>query len=334
MTSPVPLRLGLVGAGAIAQSYAQAAAHSQLIDLRAVADCRVEAANAMAEANRCAAFASADQMAKEMDLEAVLVCTPPVTHREVCCSLLDRGLHVLCEKPLSIDSASAVQMVETAERNEVVFTMASKFRYVSDVTAAKSLVTSGVIGEVVLFENVFAGRVDMTHRWNSNPQVSGGGVLIDNGTHSLDITRYFLGELADVQAIEGHRIQSLPVEDTVKLFARSKSNVLASVDLSWSVNKEQPFFLAIYGSAGTLLVGWKESKYRRSGDSEWTVFGKGYDKVQAFVRQLENFAGAIRGTEPLVVNSSDALASVAVIEAAYRSLAKGAWESIAEPCRV
>ena len=332
MSAPDILRLGIVGAGAIAQSYAQACDHSNRVELRAVADCRGDAAQALAEANRCAAFASAEQMIEEMELDAVLVCTPPASHCEICCSMLERGLHVLCEKPLSIDSESARRMVETAERTNRVFTMASKFRYVTDVAAAKSLVASGVIGELVLFENVFAGRVNMAHRWNSNPAISGGGVLIDNGTHSLDITRYFLGELAEVQVIEGHRIQNLPVEDTVKLFARSKLEVLASIDLSWSVSKEQPYYLAIYGSAGTLLVGWKESKYRRSNDDDWTVFGNGYNKVEAFTRQLDNFAGAIRGDEALVVTPADALASVAVIEAAYRSMSQGTWETVSNRC--
>lgn len=334
MSSTRPLQFGIVGAGAIAQAYAQACDHTPQIELRAVADCRLEAAQAMAVAFQCASFASAEEMIDEMDLEAALVCTPPATHSEICCTLLERGLNVLCEKPLSINSQSARKMIETAENNKAVFTMASKFRYVEDVAAAKSLITSGVIGEVVLFENVFAGHVDMTQRWNSNPEVSGGGVLIDNGTHSLDITRYFLGDLVDVQAIEGHRIQNLQVEETVKLFSRNRKNVLASIDLSWSVSKEQPYYLAIYGSGGTLLVGWRESKYRRAKDNDWTVFGNGYDKVAAFVSQLNNFAGAIRGTDLLVVTPSDALASVAVIEAAYRSLAKGAWEPVEETCKV
>jgi predicted dehydrogenase len=268
-------------------------------------------------------------MAEEMDLEAVVVCTPPSTHRDVCCDLLSRKLHVLCEKPLSIDAASALEILDAAELNGVVLTMASKFRYVADVTIAKAIVESGLIGEVVLFENVFTGRVDMSQRWNSDPAVAGGGVLIDNGTHSVDITRYFLGQLAEVQVMEGNRIQDLSVEDTVRMFVRSQSGVLGSIDLSWSVNKEQPYFIAIYGSAGTLLVGWRESKYRRSNDKDWNIFGNGYDKVDAFVRQLENFAGAIQGRAPLVVTPTDALASVEVIEAAYRAMRQGDWEPIA-----
>jgi len=93
-------------------------------------------------------------------------------------------------------------------------------------------------------------------------------------------------------------------------------------------DKEQPYFIAIYGSAGTLLVGWQESKYRRSSDNDWNVFGSGYNKVDAFTRQLENFAGAIRGQESLLVTPTDAMASVEVIEAAYRAMQQGAWETI------
>ena len=329
--STKPVRFGLIGAGAIAQAYAQAFTQSDRATLAAVVDCRTAAAQAMAEAAGCAAFESVAQMLDEMELDAAIVCTPPATHRDICLELMQRGVHVLCEKPLSIDSASAREMIGAAEVHNIVFTMASKFRYVADVAQAKSLIASGVIGEVVLFENVFTGRVDMTQRWNSDPLIAGGGVLIDNGTHSVDVTRFCLGELAEIQAMEGHRIQELPVEDTAKMFVRSRSGVLASIDLSWSVSKELPYFIAVYGSAGTLLVGWRESKYRRAGDQEWTVFGKGYDKFDAFRRQIENFAGAVRGEEPLVVTPEDALASVQVIEAAYRSLSRGAWEPINEP---
>jgi len=328
MSEHRPVRFGIVGAGAIAQAYAQAFGQSDQVELCAAADSRIEVAEAMAEANDCAAFSSAKAMVSEMDLDAVIVCTPPITHRDVCCQLLSCGIHVLCEKPLSIDSTTAREMIDVAEQNDVVFTMASKFRYVTDVTAAKAIVESGLIGEVVMFENVFTGHVDMSHRWNSQPAISGGGVLIDNGTHSVDITRYFLGRLDEVQVMEGNRIQDLEVEDTVRMFVRSEQGVLGSVDLSWSVSKEQPYFIAIYGSAGTLLVGWQESKYRRACDKEWEIIGSGYNKVDAFKRQLENFAGAIRGDDTLVVTPADGLASVEVIEAAYRAMQKGAWESI------
>ncbi|RIK85380.1 MAG: gfo/Idh/MocA family oxidoreductase [Planctomycetota bacterium] len=325
------VQFGLIGAGAIAQAYGQAFAESDRAQLAAVADCRAAAAEAMAATFGCQAFSNSEAMLEDAEIDAVIVCTPPSTHREVCCAAMERGVHVLCEKPLAVSSAAAEEMIGMAEARELVFTMASKFRYVPDVAQAKALIAGGAIGEVVLFENVFTGRVDMTRRWNSDPRIAGGGVLIDNGTHSVDITRYCLGELAEVQAMEGNRIQFLPVEDTAKMFVRSRDGVLGSIDLSWSVSKELPYFIAVYGSSGTILVGWRESKLRRSGDEGWTVFGAGYNKLEAFRRQIDNFAGAVRGEESLVVTPEDALASVQVIEAAYRSLARHEWEPIGEP---
>jgi predicted dehydrogenase len=267
-------------------------------------------------------------MARKARLDAVIVCTPPASHPEVCQFFLEREIHVLCEKPFTIDVRSARRLVETAERVGVKLTMGSKFRYVDDVIRAKSIVTSGILGEIILFENAFTARVDMSARWNSDPKISGGGVLIDNGAHAVDLMRYFLGPLADVQVVEGKRVQGLAVEDTVRIFVHSESGVMGSIDLSWSINKELPSYVNIYGSQGTIAVGWKESRYRQSSSSDWVVFGKGYDKVQAFRSQLHNFARAIQGREMLLITAEDALASVETIEAAYRSLRQTQWTTV------
>jgi len=315
-----PVRFGLVGAGAIAQSYAQAFEVCETARLVAVADIRLESAQALAQRFNCPSFSSYQAMAKVSQLDAVIVCSPPNTHQEVCLYFLGRKIHTLCEKPLSIDSRSAGKMLESARKSGVTLTMGSKFRYVDDVIRAKSIVMSGILGEIILFENAFTARVDMAGRWNSDPKVSGGGVLIDNGSHSVDLMRYFLGPLADVQVVEGKRVQGLTVEDTVRIFVHSVSGVMGSIDLSWSINKELDSYINIYGSQGTISVGWKESKYRQASSRDWIVFGNGYNKVQAFRSQITNFARTIRGEEMLLITAEDALASVEVIEAAYDSL--------------
>jgi predicted dehydrogenase len=330
MASDGKLKFGLVGAGGIAQSYAQAFDQCPGAKLVAVADVRPEAAKAMGEAFGCPSFESHEVMAKALKLDGAIVCTPPISHPEICVYFLEKKVPVLCEKPLSIDSASARRMIETAKKAGVKFTMASKFRYAEDVVKAKGIVMSGILGDIVLFENAFTSRVDMANRWNSRADISGGGVLIDNGTHSVDIMRYFLGPVSQVHVVEGKRNQGLDVEETVRIFVRANSGVLGNIDLSWSINKELDSYINIYGTHGTVSVGWRESKYRQTSGRDWVVFGKGYNKVQAFASQINNFAGAIRGEEALLITAEDALASVEVIEAAYADLRRSHWVPVGE----
>jgi predicted dehydrogenase len=319
------VRFGIIGAGGIAQAYAKALTSCDGARLEAIADIREDAAERLASTAGCKAYKSYQALAEAGGVDAVVVCTPPVTHADVCSHFLERDVHVLCEKPFCLDSTEARRLIALAEERNVLITMASKFRYVDDVIRARNIIQSGILGEVILIENTFAARVDMSSRWNSRREVSGGGVLIDNGTHSLDIVRYLLGPLKDLRVLEGKRVQGLEVEDTVNIFVRSMSNVLASIDLSWSISKELDSYLNIYGSHGTILVGWKESKYRQSSQDEWIKFGRGYDKIQAFRDQVKNFAGAILGREALLITGEDAIASVEIVETAYRALKAEQW---------
>jgi predicted dehydrogenase len=324
------LAFGLIGAGGIAQSYVQVFSGVKEAHIAAVADVRLDAAASAAEALGCEAFGSWKELAERESLDAVLICTPPASHAEIAMHFLAKRIAVLCEKPFAVDLAGARELAAASEENHTLLTMASKFRYVQDVIRAKSILASGILGDIILFENVFASRAKMSDRWNSDPAISGGGVLIDNGTHSVDIIRYFLGPIAEVLAVEGKRVQTLAVEDTVQMFVRTPNGARGTIDLSWSIDKERDSYIAIYGSNGTVRIGWKESKFRQATSRDWVVFGSGYDKIGAMRAQVENFCRALRGEEQLLITVDDAIASVAVIEQAYRSLDSARWERVCD----
>ena len=323
-----PVRFALIGAGGIAQAHAQALDASPHCELVAVVDTDPHAAQTLADRSGAAAYTDHRRMLAGVGCDAAIVCTPPVSHPELCLDLFAAGRHVLCEKPLAIDAASARRMLQAAEAAGVVFTMASKFRYVADIHRARALAEQGLIGEVLMFENHFTYPIDMRARWNADPAVSGGGVLIDNGTHSVDIIHYYLGPLTELQVIENKRFQDLPVEDTVTLIVRNEAGVVGRIDLSWSLNLERRGFVNVIGSEGVIVVGWQGSAWYRHSDGQWTRFGNGYDKHGAFLAQLENFVGAIRGEQALRITPDDALASVEVIERAYRALRHRRWEPV------
>lgn len=328
ITKKAHLNLALIGCGRIAESHLEAIAQNPECTLLSAADVREEAAQKVADKFGCQAFTDYRQVLNNPEVEAVIVCTPPATHAEIALFFLDHGIHVLCEKPLAVHVQDALLMAQKAQQKGLMLMMASKFRYVEDVISAKRLLASGLLGEAVVFENVFSGKVDMAQRWNSQKELSGGGVLMDNGCHSIDIARYLLGAIVEVQAMAGKRVQPIDVEDTALICLRTASGVTGTIDLSWSIQKERDSFIDIYGTRGVIHIGWRSSKYKLHENSIWVPFGAGYDKLRAFSAQLKNFAGAIKHGEAPVIDLQDALESVRVIAAAYHAMHTNKWVKI------
>ncbi len=323
-----PLSFALIGCGRISQTYLQAMATITECRLKCVADIRQQATQSVAGQYECKAYADYHQVLDSNHIDTAVICTPPNTHVEIATFFIENGVHVLCEKPLALNSKKAEAMVKKAERKGCLLMMASKFRYVNDIIKAKGIVESGILGDVILFENVFCSKVDMRDRWNSKKEIAGGGVLIDNGSHSVDIARFLHGPIVKVQAEEGKKVQKLQVEDTSRLYFRTQSDILGAVDLSWSIHKEQESYIDLYGTEGVLSIGWKCSRYRQSEKLDWVRFGSGYDKISAFARQIHNFIGTIKGREMPLIDAKDGLESVRVIEAAYKSASMNKWVEV------
>ena len=319
------LNFALIGCGQIAQTHLQAISSIPECRLKGVVDIKKDAAQNIAHQLKCKAYKDYYQVINDNHIDAVIICTPPNTHAEIAKFFLENGVHVLCEKPLAVDSEQAGLMLKAAEENDRILMMASKFRYGEDIILAKSLISSGILGEIILFENVFCSKVNMCDRWNCNKEIAGGGVMIDNGSHSIDIARFLLGPIEKVWAEEGKRVQRLSVEDTAHLYFKTQSGVHGDIDLSWSIHKERDSYVDIFGTEGMLSIGWKCSKYRQSEKNDWVFFGNGYDKLSAFKRQIKNFVGTIKGKEAPLINGIDSLESVRVIETAYLSLSMDKW---------
>lgn len=318
-----PIEVVLIGAGGIANAYLQALLRTPALRLRAIVDPSPAARDR--HAALVPVFADLDTLfAAGGSLHAALVLAPPAHHEALACALLQRGLHVLCEKPLAPEPAAARRMLACAAVNRRRLMMGSKFRYTEDVAKARQLLDEQRCGDVVMYENVFCSHVDMTRRWNSDPAISGGGVLIDNGCHSVDLARFLLGPIARVQAMFGRRAQPLPVEDTARILFQSHGGALGSIDLSWSVHKETDAYVRVHGTGGTIEIGWQASRWKSAGGA-WQQFGRGYDKVAAFAAQLADFADCVSSDRAPVIGDDDALASVVVVDCAYRAAAEERW---------
>ncbi|MDQ1629409.1 MAG: hypothetical protein QOI54_3153 [Actinomycetota bacterium] len=321
-------RIALVGAGAIGNAYAQAAAGLPGASVVAVADVNADAADSLAAASGAQAVHDPLSLAHNDRVELALICTPPATHEELCVGFLEAGVPVMCEKPLSVDTLSARRILTAAVRTGTPITMASKFRFVPDVIQARSIIQAGTLGDVVRTEVAFTSRVDMSRRWNADPAVGGGGVLIDNGTHAVDVLRYAFGPAEKVLAAIWTTNPALRVEDTAAVLVRTLDGKIGSIDLSWNLDRLTDRYLAVFGSEGSLEVGWRASRLRTTSSPVDRPFGTGYDKIQALRENLRNVVDALQGRAEFVVTGADAIASVAAVEAAYESARTEEWVTV------
>lgn len=331
-----PARIGLIGAGGIGRAHAQAV--SELdgagcggATLVAVADLDARAASAVASQHGAAVIGAAELAADPDQVDLVVVAAPPATHPELVEPLLRAGIPVLCEKPLATTTAAAARLAELAQQTGTPLSMAAKFRFVDDIAAAHWLIGTGGLGELLKIEVSFASRVEMSGRWNADPAVSGGGVLIDNATHGVDLVRHLAGPISEVLVAVGPAGQRVEVEDSATLLARTEDGVLAQVDVTWSFRRLGSTYLAVYGSRGTVEVGWQGGRACTIGRPEPYDFGTGYRKIESLRANLAAVLAALAAGNPPPVSATDAVWAAAVIDAGYRSAREGGWEKVEMP---
>lgn len=326
------LTFALIGCGKVGHSYATILNNHPKTGLAAVVDINPEAARAFGASFGCKSYTSLDEyLASNSLADCAVVCTYPSEHAEIACRLMQKQVNVLCEQPLALDSISAEKMIEASRTYGIHLMMGSKFRFVPDIIHARGLIQAGILGHILEFKGDFRDVTDMRNHWNSQPKLSGGGVLIDKGSAAVDIVRHLFGPIQWIRAEEAQRIQIEEVEDTVRLELRTHSGVMGTIHLSWTLKSTSDDYFRIYGTQGNLCIGWRKSMYRPNGAIDWINFGEGYSTMKALTLQVSNFANYVTEDELPEIDDADELESVRTIEIAYQSLNTGQYLNINTP---
>jgi predicted dehydrogenase len=320
------MRVGIIGLGRAGTVHLEGWRAVRDAEIPAVSD-PSPAVRRKARAAGLRVYADPLEMIAAESMDAVSICTPPATHANLAAACLERGLHVLCEKPLATTVGAALRMLRTAARVRRHLLLATKFRHVPDLAAARQLIAEGAIGEPVAFEIDFSSMVDMTSRWNSSRPLAGGGVIIDNGCHAFDIVAFLFGTVSRVQATRLKQLQDMPVEDSATILVAAGKGLIGRIDLSWSLATGRETYVTVYGSQGTIEVGWRGSRLRVAGKPPREI-GPGYSKNDAHTRMFEAFTGVVRGEARPWISTGECLRTVAAVDAAYRSLSWGGWVQV------
>ena len=276
-------RVAIVGCGGIAKSHAAAIGELEDLELAAVVDTDPAALAAAEEAWHAPGYGSVGELLSGPTIDVACICTPPATHRALAEEFLGAGVDVLCEKPLATSVEDAEAMILAAERAGRKLAVSDKFRHVADLVEAGRRIEAGEIGRPMHYAVSFCAPVDVRGRWPSDPALSGGGVLMDNGPHAFDVLSHVLdAPIAEVKAVLGEPVLAPPVEDTAELLFRTESGTTGRIELSWAYFTKDLDYLVVQGTEGTIRVGWTGGQIRKHGEREWTSFGSGYDKKAAF----------------------------------------------------
>lgn len=319
------MQVGLIGLGRAGRVHYDAWRAIEGDGTRLVAVCDpTPAVRRWARSEGLRSYADPLEMIGREKLDAVSIASPPLYHAPTAIACLRAGLDVLCEKPLAVNGRTALRMAEAATRYGRNLLLATKFRHVPDLIAARSLVADGAIGEPIAFEIDFSSMVDMSKRWNVRKAVSGGGVIIDNGCHAFDIVSFLFGTVTRVQATRLKPVQNIPVEDSATILCSAGRGLIGRIELSWSLQTGRETYVTIYGSKGTIEIGWRGSRLKVAGQPPQDI-GPGYDKNLAHQRMMRTFVEVVRGHGEPWITPGEGLRTQAAVEAAYASLRSGGW---------
>ena len=312
------IRVGIIGCGGISGVHFEGYKQNGALII-ACADVNEAAARTKATQYNCVPYTDYKKMLTKEKLDVISICTPPVFHKEIAVAAFKKKIHVLCEKPLAFNVAEAKAMVSAAKKNRVVFMTAFCHRFQAPLVAMKKLIDSGKLGTVLMFRNRFAGKFNNVEKvWFSNPKFAGGGVFMDTLVHSVDIFRYLFGDITSVSGKIHTFNKKIKVEDVGIMLLKSKSNVIGTVEASWSTPISEAI-VEVYGSEGTAIYSYNknELRYWLAKDKDWQI-----PKLKVpsrFSLEVEDFLKAIVAGSKLRVDGTDGLRAMEVIEKAYKT---------------
>lgn len=327
------LRVGIIGAGEISKSHAEAyKALEKKVKVVGVADKNVDKAVALAEHFDARVFTNINDLLKE-DIDLVDICLPTFLHEEIVIQAASAGIHVFCEKPIALNVEAADRMIQATKKAGVKFMVGQCIRFWPEYVACRKRLERGDLGEI---KAITAARVSPAPSWSWNnwilqPDLSGGAV-IDLHIHDVDFVNSLITREAEqVMAVGAY--SSRGALDHINTLIYFSGGCVASVEGDWLVPEGYPFtmMLRVICEHGTIefLSQGIEVENRDQSQVQIVVYKPDEeqeiieitDRKDAYLAEIEYFVDCvIENRNPEVVTPEDARASLKLVLAAQESV--------------
>jgi UDP-N-acetyl-2-amino-2-deoxyglucuronate dehydrogenase len=333
------IHIGLIGGGNITDTHARAARGIPGVEVAAIYGTNREKVDRLCLEYGGVPYADLEAFLAHGPMELVAIGSPSGLHAAHGIAAARRGLHVLVEKPIDITTERADRLIEETEKAGVKLGVFFQDRFKPGICGLKRLVDSGVLGRPILAD----ARVKWYRppeyyarsRWRGTLALDGGGALINQGVHTVDLLVWLLGDVAHVQARMATALHAIEAEDTLVALLGFANGALGVLETATSIYPGYPRRLELTGSQGTLileqdrlvgahlrtphvdLAGMENEGPSESASSPVVADARGHQAV------LEDFIRAIRNSSRPACDGREARRSLALVEAIYRACCTG-----------
>jgi predicted dehydrogenase len=320
------VKLGIIGLGYIGQIHLRHCLKIPNAEVLAVADVSTKALKNAKKDGAKKTFTSYSELLKDPEVDAVIIGLPTHLHLQCAREAAEAGKDIFLEKPMARNVEEAKEILSVAQRNSVKLMMGYHMRFNEDFGVVKEKIEKGLIGDVENAHATFISSGPFFHRaeghapvpvpdWWFNKELTGGGVLVDLGSHMINLMRWYFGEITDIKGYFGHRF-NMDFEDSAMCLAKFNSGTVALINVGWfsqKYNLKLDFFgslksESVLNSPPNLLV------------SATQTFATGESRFhRAHLDELRHFLNCIINDLPPSPSGQDGLKDLEAITLAYKN---------------
>ena len=349
-------RVGVIGAGSIAQSHLTAYSKNPDVELVAVADMNLERAQSAAdEFGARRAYADPQDLLADPEIDGVSICTWNNSHASWAIAAIEAGKHVLVEKPIARTLAEAEQLQQVVEASDRVVQVGFVRRHSPNCQVLKSFIDAEELGEIYYAKASCMRRVGNPGGWFADKEISGGGPLLDIGIHVLDLCWYLMGS-PKVVSVSGNtydrlgsrgNVTTMPrykaadydpskntVEDLANAVIRFENGASLLLDCSYSLHATQDSIaVSVHGDKGGAELEPALHIATEMHDTvvniEPQIASRTFEFGVGFANEIQNFVEASLGRAESVAPAWHGVEIVRILEAIYASAESGREVSLA-----
>ena len=332
MSDSDPIRVGIIGAGAISQIvHLPIFVERNDVEVTALGDRDVHKAEALSRRYEVPLVLDAEGLLELDEIDAVVICTPNRLHEEMAVAALEAGKHVLVERPLASTPKGATRITEAAEASDRVLSVSMPHRFRPEVTALRSFVAGDDLGRLHAVRCSWLTRATPASRssWRNDRKVAGGGALVDLGIPAIDLIMWTIGfpRVKRIACLLGRENDDL--EHSATLLMETEEGVAMTLEVSNRLfAAEDRYFIRVMGTEGSGSLPPLEI-FKQVGGRPMEITprqprprGGENPYMNAYRRLLDDFVRQIRGLRDRALPTEQA-GLMALIEAAYRSAEEG-----------